>query len=214
MDPDNPVIRLCAQGMRAETEGRPDEARELFLRAWQTAADDYQACVAAHYLARHQSDPEQTLHWNEECLRRADLVGDDRVRGFYASLHLNLARAHGDLGRADEARRHLELAAARLADVPAGPYADWLRLAIADGLRSTGAAEPRAVDQELSALVARLCDRGDLRPLALLLPAHQGDLGTGEDLARLVTALQMVQAARWLPEDDQRSVGDLLAALG
>ncbi|RGC68468.1 hypothetical protein C5N14_13190 [Micromonospora sp. MW-13] len=33
--------------------------------------DDYDACVAAHYLARQQDDPEEILRWNQEALRHA-----------------------------------------------------------------------------------------------------------------------------------------------
>jgi hypothetical protein len=50
MNPDNPVVRLCAEGMNAEGEGRPDEAKRLFQQAWDESTDDFQACVAAHYL--------------------------------------------------------------------------------------------------------------------------------------------------------------------
>nr|BFF02017.1 hypothetical protein GCM10020241_36920 [Streptoalloteichus tenebrarius] len=42
MDPDNPVVRLCVQGMQAEAEGRDADARDLFQRAWETAGDDYE----------------------------------------------------------------------------------------------------------------------------------------------------------------------------
>lgn len=136
MNPDNPIIRLCTQGMLAESQGRLAEARDLFRAAWEQAGDDYEACVAAHYLARHQPDAEQTLYWNQECLRRADAVGDERVAGFYPSLHLNLARAYTDLGRPDEARQQFQLASAHLADLPAGEYADWMRSAVAQGLQS------------------------------------------------------------------------------
>jgi len=98
MDLDDPVVRLCAEGMQAEAAGRSDEAHALFRQAWDAATDDYGACVAAHYLARHQKTPEDVLRWNQECLERADRLGDERVRGFYPSLHLNLARAHDELG--------------------------------------------------------------------------------------------------------------------
>ncbi|MFI0785470.1 hypothetical protein ACH4Q6_07735 [Streptomyces lydicus] len=86
VDPELPVVRLCVEGMQAEAEGRAEAALELFQRAWDTATDDYEACIAAHYLARHQKSPEDTLRWNQECLDRADRVGDERVRGFYPSL--------------------------------------------------------------------------------------------------------------------------------
>ncbi|MFD7507318.1 hypothetical protein [Streptomyces sp. NPDC059850] len=137
MDPDNQVVRLCAQGMAAEGEGRADDARARFREAWDVAADDYEHCVAAHYLARHQPTPEETLRWNQECLDRADAVGDDRVRGFYASLHVNMGSAYRALGEVDRAREHFVRAAAHIDDVPAGPYADWVRLGIAEGLRTT-----------------------------------------------------------------------------
>lgn len=139
MDPDNPVIKLCAQGMAAEARGETDEAARLFQRAWEAATDDYESCVAAHYVARHQPTPEKTLCWNQESLTRADRVGDERVTGFYASLHFAVGRAHAELDDAVEARRHFELAARRLSDVSPGEYADQLRRSIDERL---GTADP------------------------------------------------------------------------
>ncbi|GLX11634.1 hypothetical protein [Microbispora sp. NBRC 16548] len=213
MDPDNAVVRLCTQGMQAEAEGRDTDARNLFQQAWEIAADDYEACIAAHYLARHQSTPQQTLHWNQECLNRADLVGDDRVKGFYASLHVNMAKAYRDLGEPERAREHFELAATHIDEVPPGQYADWTRVAIAEGLRSTGASRSRDADALLTALFARFCERGDLKALGLVLPAYLTDLGTEDDRARLTTALHMVHAARWLPEDEQHILSEAISTL-
>ncbi|WP_336211687.1 hypothetical protein [Nonomuraea sp. LPB2021202275-12-8] len=213
MDPSNPVVRLCTQGMQAEAEGRDADARDLFLQAWEAAGDDYEACVAAHYLARHQPTPQQTLHWNQECLNRADLVGDDRVTAFYASLHVNMAKAYADLDDPDRAREHFELAAAHIDEVPPGQYADWTRAAIAEGLRSTGAAEPRPAEGLLTALFTRFCERGDFKALGLILPAYLADLGTDDDRVRLATALHMVHAARWLPEDEQHTLSEAISTL-
>ncbi|MFF0740095.1 hypothetical protein ACFYVL_06800 [Streptomyces sp. NPDC004111] len=213
MDPHNPVVELCTRGMRAEAEGRDDDARALFRQAWDRAADDYEACIAAHYLARHQPTPEETLHWNQECLDRADLVGDDRVTGFYASLHLNMAKAYADLDRPEKAHAHYESAAAHIGAVPPGPYGDGIRMATAEGLRATGRTTRArsAVDDTLADLFRSLCARGDLKALGLILPAYLTDLGTDEDRTRLVTALHMVHAGRWLPDADQDT---LAAALG
>ncbi len=111
MDHNNPVIKLCAEGTRAEFEGRPEDALILFMRAWEASKDDYDACVAAHYVARHQKSPQDTLHWNREALARADAVGDDRVQSFYPSLYVNLGRAYEVLGQDAEARRYYQLAA-------------------------------------------------------------------------------------------------------
>ncbi|MEV0261343.1 hypothetical protein AB0I49_08355 [Streptomyces sp. NPDC050617] len=217
MDPGNPVVRLCVQGMEAETRGAgaDADARRLFVRAWETAADDYEACVAAHYVARHQPTARATLNWNAECLRRAELVGDERVRGFFPSLHLNMARAHQELGDRVSAREHFRRAAGALADAPPGPYGDWGRYAVAEGLRGTGGVDGRAdeYDGRLRELVTGLCARADLVSLALVLPAFVGDLGTDGDRVRLLTALGLLHAGRRLPAAEQASLGEIIASL-
>lgn len=111
MDITNPVIQLCIQGAFAEFEKRTDDARALYHHAWVLHADDYEACIAAHYLARFQDTPEETLHWNQVALERADAVGDERVREFYPSLYLNLGRSYEIMGNQNEAQRYYELAA-------------------------------------------------------------------------------------------------------
>jgi hypothetical protein len=193
-------VRLCAEGMQAEAEGRASDAHGLFRQAWYAATDDYEACVAAHYLARHQSSPEDTLRWNQECLDRADKVGDERVRGFYPSMHLNMARAYEELGDRDKARAHFQRTASCLDDAPAGPYRDGIRFATAAGLRSTGDARSSPA---LAELMSRLCARADLTALGLLLPPFLGDLGTQADRTALLTALHMVHVDRALPADEQ-----------
>jgi hypothetical protein len=144
IDPNNPVARLCAQAMQAEAEGRDGDALSLCTQAWEAARDDYEACIAAHYLARQQADPRENLRWNREALQRADAcaasAGDSHVRDtqeFYPSLHLNLGFSYEVLGDVAGARQHYELAAARLDDLPAGPYTDMLREGVANALRRT-----------------------------------------------------------------------------
>ncbi|MGD3105279.1 hypothetical protein [Streptomyces sp. YGL11-2] len=230
MDPELPVVRLCVAGMQAEAEGRPEAALGLFQRAWDSARDDYEACIAAHYLARHQNSPEETLRWNQECLDRADLVGDERVRGFYPSLYVNMGQAHRKLGQLASAHAYFARAAERVADAPQGQYGDWNRFAIADGLRDAEAAAAAegdgeagrrwglddAVEEPVRELFSRWCARGDLKALGLTLPAYLGYLGTDEDRVRLRSALHMVHAARWLPEEEQAALGEVIgaAALG
>lgn len=134
MDPENPVIKICAEGMAAEAQGQMDRAKELFEQAWAAAGDDYEKCVAAHYVARHQDGPELTLQWNEECLRCAQLVGDERVAGFYPSLYLNIGHSYEVLGDQQRAEEGYRLAEQHLAALPAGPYGDMVRDGIARGL--------------------------------------------------------------------------------
>ena len=111
MDLDNPVIQLCVAGTQAEFRGEIEEARAFYQQAWEAAQDDFDACVAAHYVARHQADPAQRLHWNQVALDRANAVGDGRVLAFYPSLFLNMGQSFELLGNPDEARRFYELAA-------------------------------------------------------------------------------------------------------
>jgi tetratricopeptide (TPR) repeat protein len=111
MDPNNPVLKLCIEGSRAEYEGRPEDARKLYEQAWEAASDDYEACMAAHYVARFQENPEDVYRWNQEALNRADAAADERVKDFYPSLYLNMGRSYELLGRHQEAQRYYALAA-------------------------------------------------------------------------------------------------------
>jgi hypothetical protein len=111
MDLTNPVIRLCVASTQAEFEKRIEDARALSLQAFEAARDDYEACIAAHYVARYQEKPQSMLVWNEKALRLAEAVGDERVRAFYPSLYINLGHAHELLGNPSEAKRYYDLAA-------------------------------------------------------------------------------------------------------
>lgn len=111
MDTNDPVIQLCIQGSRAELEGRIAAALGLYQRAWDISQSDYQACIAAHYVARFQETPEETLWWNQEALKRAERVSDDRVKDFYPSLYLNLGRSYEILGDQAEAQKFYDFAA-------------------------------------------------------------------------------------------------------
>jgi tetratricopeptide (TPR) repeat protein len=112
MDVNNPIIKLCIAGTQAEFEGRFETAYELYRQAWEAFTDDYEACIAAHYVARCQESPEESLRWNRVALERAEAVNDGSVRDFYPSLYLNLGRSYELLGYQDEAVEYYALAAA------------------------------------------------------------------------------------------------------
>jgi hypothetical protein len=132
MDPDNQVVRLCMRGMEAERAQRPDDARALFEQAWEARSSDYEGCIAAHYLARQQPDDDAAFRWNLTALRLAGSAEatDDEVRGFYPSLHLNMASSYQLLGDRTAANAHLTAADRRIAAVPDGPYKDMVRTGI------------------------------------------------------------------------------------
>lgn len=140
MDPNNPVVKLCVAGMEAEGKGQLDAARQLFLQAWAQRQDDFEACIAAHYLARHQAPPAM-LHWNQVALDHAQAVGDERVAGFYPSLYLNLGWSYEQLAHLVDAADCYAQAAARLDHLPPGPYADVVRTGVSAGQARIAAAQ-------------------------------------------------------------------------
>ncbi|HEX4004778.1 MAG TPA: tetratricopeptide repeat protein [Acidobacteriaceae bacterium] len=142
MDANNPVVRLCAQGMQLEQAGRKDEAARTFMTAWEQSRDDFERCVAAHYVARSQTSPAENLRWNLESLEHADALDDGRVTTFYPSLYLNIGWAHEDMGNRDEARRYYELAATRVANLPEGSYRETVRDGIQRGLERVSRERP------------------------------------------------------------------------
>ena len=122
MDINNPVIQLCIQGTQAEFRGNIQQACREYEKAWKIAQNDYEACIAAHYLARHQENPQDALRWNAEALRSAEafqraqaetvprLQGPD-VAEFLPSLYLNMGQSYERLGDLTEANRYYEVAA-------------------------------------------------------------------------------------------------------
>jgi len=130
MDPNNSVVRLCVQGMESEAKGRLEDAARLFLSAWNRSTDDFERCIAAHYVARHQKNPVDTLMWNQRSLDHANAVADDRVREFYPSLYLNMGKAYEGLGSRAAARCFYEMAAGVVDCLPDGRYGKIVRDAV------------------------------------------------------------------------------------
>jgi hypothetical protein len=140
IDPTNPVVALCAEGMAAE--GTPAEARRLFERAWAARRDDYDAAVAAHFVARHQPTPADALHWNALAVRHAEAVADGRAAGLLASLYLNLGDAQANVGDGAAAAAAVRRAAEHLAAVPPGGYRQFVALGVRRLAERVGVASP------------------------------------------------------------------------
>jgi tetratricopeptide (TPR) repeat protein len=134
LDPNNPVVRLCIEGMACEQKGEFAKARALFEKAWADSADAFDACVAAHYVARHQDTPAEGLRWNKIALDRALEADAEAVRGFFASLYLNLGKSHEDLGQLAEAGEFYRLAQATIDVLPEGAYRDMVTDGVTRGL--------------------------------------------------------------------------------
>jgi tetratricopeptide (TPR) repeat protein len=128
IDATNPVVALCAAGM--DREGTPDEARRLFEEAWDARRDDYDASIAAHFLARHQATPADTLHWNALAVRHAEAVPGDRADELKASLYLNLGDSYAATGNIPAAIEAANRAVASLDLLPAGGYREFVEMGI------------------------------------------------------------------------------------
>jgi hypothetical protein len=137
LDPTNPVVAAVGRGVQAELAGDREAARAAYAEAWNEATDDFERCVAAHYVPRVIDDPVDKLR-NEDALRHAMAVGDGRVAGFFASLHACVGEARFGVGDAAGAREAFRLAEASLATVPAGSYKDGLIAMIGAGLKVGG----------------------------------------------------------------------------
>lgn len=137
IDPDNPVVKLCAEGIAAEMQGRHDEALALYRQAWESRGDDYEACIAAHYLARQQATLADSLAWNQVALDHALAAPAERIGDFLPSLYLNLGWSHEVLGDTVQARACYVAGDERLAGLPPGPYTATVRDGITRGLERT-----------------------------------------------------------------------------
>ena len=138
-DPENPVVQLCAAGMAVD--GDAEAASALFAQAWDARRDDFDASVAAHFVARHQPTPELTLDWNLRAVQHAEAVTDGRANALLASLYLNLGDAYRVLGRQPEASSAARKARDAIAFLPPGGYRDFVIMGV-DRLQAR-LAEPR-----------------------------------------------------------------------
>lgn len=121
--PQNEIVRLCIQGMRLEEGGHGEEARAMFLRAWNEATDDHERFLAAYHLSRQEKDPANQLKWLEIALQLASQVDDVSVGSALPLLHSRMAECHESLNDIDAAGRHSRLATSLEREPPdGGPF--------------------------------------------------------------------------------------------
>lgn len=133
-DPNNNVVELCAQGMDMEGKGKSENAKRLFLQAWNEATNDFERFTAAHYVARHQKNVSNKLKWDETALKFALKVNDDNVKGALPSLYLNIAKCYEDLKDLDNARKNYQLALPFTNLLPDSGYGNMIKGGIMKGI--------------------------------------------------------------------------------
>jgi tetratricopeptide (TPR) repeat protein len=109
-DTNNKIVKLCAQGMKLEGEGKKEEALECFQQAWDEATNDFEKFTSAHYVARHQDNIADKLKWDKTALHLALKINDENMKGAYPSLYLNIGKCYEDLSNFESARENYELA--------------------------------------------------------------------------------------------------------
>jgi len=97
--------------MNLEEKGEPEKAGEVFLQAWNEAADDFEKYLAAFFAARHQEDVSDRLKWFETSLQFALTINDDSVKSAFPALYSNIAKCYEELELPARAKQNYELAA-------------------------------------------------------------------------------------------------------
>jgi len=124
-----------------EAEGADNgRAIECFQRAWEIAGNDFEAFIAAHYIARHQDNAENTLKWNLEALNRALGTEDGNTEQYLPSLYLNVGKSYEDMGDLVNAEEIYRTASGYAAQLPDDGYGNMIRRGITSGLMRIGAA--------------------------------------------------------------------------
>lgn len=144
VDPDNAVVKLCAAGMAVD--GDAAAASTLFQLAWEAARNDYEASIAAHFLARHQPGPVDSLKWNRLAVEHAEAVGDERARPFLASLYLNLGESFLALGYSADAATAADRGIAALRFLPSDCYREFVSRGLNRLVERIAEVNPRRAD--------------------------------------------------------------------
>lgn len=65
----------------------------------------------------------------------------------------------------------------------------------------------------LDNLINKWCEDKNLRALSFILPAYIGNMGTENDINKLISALSYLSATQWLKEEEQKVVDGLVRGL-
>ncbi|MCB8981765.1 MAG: hypothetical protein H6657_30530 [Ardenticatenaceae bacterium] len=112
MDLSRPAIALCMAGTQLEFQKQIEAARQRYAEAWACAADDYEKCIAAHYVGHLAQTPADMLFWHQTALDHAARADHELVESFLPSLYVNLGHAYEQTGDPDQANHFYDLAAA------------------------------------------------------------------------------------------------------
>ena len=133
-DSNNNIIKLCAEGMSLEGEGKKEAALQLFQEAWAEASNDFEKFTAAHYVARHQKSVADKLDWDQKSLDHALKINDEGMKSTYPSLYLNIGKGYEDLNDFESAKANYDLALSFTAFLPEDGYGQLIKGGILNGI--------------------------------------------------------------------------------
>lgn len=133
-DPNNKIVKLCAEGMELEGQGKKEEALKQFNQAWDEASNDFEKFTAAHYVARHQKSVTDKLKWDKIALELAIKIDDEKVKGAFPSLYLNIAKGYEDLNDFKKAKINYDLATSFSSFLSDDGYGNMIRYGIKNGI--------------------------------------------------------------------------------
>lgn len=132
-DANNKIVKLCAEGLLLEGND-PAGAKRLYNTAWEAAESATEKCIAAHYLARHQSSIHEKLKWDLRALDLALGCAGAGALEMLPSLYLNVGKGYEDLRQAHDALHFYQLGLQHSPDPCTTGYAAFTRRAIEAGL--------------------------------------------------------------------------------
>jgi tetratricopeptide (TPR) repeat protein len=136
-DSDNHIVKLCAEGMSLEGQGKNDEALQLFQLAWNESSNDQEKFTSAHYVARYQKRTEDKLYWDKLALDLAINMNDEKIKAAYPSLYLNVGKCYEDLLDCENAYKHYELAQSFINHLGNDGYGEMIKKGIQMGIERT-----------------------------------------------------------------------------
>lgn len=155
------LIRIALEhGRILNSSGSPEEARPLFLRAWEMAVESGEEALevdAAHMIAIVAA-PLEALEWNERAIATATRSQDPKARKWMGSLLNNTGWTYHEMGNYERALELFTRALAFRAEQGKEPELGIARWCVARCLRSLGRLdEAWSMQTELKKDLGALC---------------------------------------------------------
>lgn len=109
-DLNNYIIQQCLKGIAMDEQGNSEEAKNIFLSAWEKASNDFEKYITAHFVSKHQSNVQDRLQWLLTTLQFAQKTNSRAVISAFPSLYANIAKSYEELNDPANAKKYYDLA--------------------------------------------------------------------------------------------------------